>query len=90
MKSLQPRPSKEIHYLNQRLERGRCIAQWIGQDGNNWLQLSTADQRIWANYTNGSIGQRITALRMQQQQQHKFPGVAEVVVQGDRGLAARS
>jgi len=71
----EPRLSKQIYELKDRLKRGKWIADWIRSDWSNWDQLGEADQRLWTEYTNGGIQHQLTELR--EQRQPKFPGVAE-------------
>ena len=67
--------SRQIYYLRQRQERAQWVADWVAEDWSNWYQLSQADQTLWIEHNDGTIGRQIADLRAQQQP--RFPGAAE-------------
>jgi len=69
------RLSKQIYKSRQRQKRAQWVADWVADDWNNWYQLSQADQTLWIEHNDGTIGRQIADLRAQQQP--RFPGAAE-------------
>ncbi len=81
----EPRISKQIHGLRQRLAHGKWVGDWVDADlVANWYSLSPADQRVYLEYQRGDIQRQIEEL--QNQQQPKFEGATSFMLRTNAEL----
>ena len=67
----------QIYRLKKRAKRAAWVAAWIGENSNNWWELSLDDQALWEEHESGSIRRQIAELR--ELQQPRFVGFASSI-----------
>ena len=40
------RISKQLYFLQKRIEQGRCIEKWLAEDKQNWYRLDAENQSL--------------------------------------------
>jgi hypothetical protein len=69
------RISKQLYFLQKRIEQGRCIEKWLAEDKQNWYRLDAEHQSLYCEYSSGFMDQKKADLNAKQQP--TFPGAGE-------------